>query len=70
MAADGSAKATIKDMSVSLTVQVVEETLENGKIVPAIKITNSSVVLPPDSMNLTLQGSFIVALADVLLPLF
>jgi len=70
MAAEGSAKATIANMSVSLEVQIVEEKLENGKIVPAINIFNSSVVLPPDSMNLTLQGSFIVTLADILLPLF
>jgi len=70
MSADGSAKATIANMSVSLYVQVVEEKLENGKFVPGINIFNSSVVLPPDSMNLTLQGGFIVSLADVLLPLF
>jgi len=54
MSADGSAKATISNMSVSLNVQVVEEKLESGKIVPGVRIFNSSVVLPPDSMNLTL----------------
>ena len=70
MPADGAAKATIANMSVSLKVQIVEEKLDNGNMVPGIRIYDSKVVLPPDSMNLTLQGSFIVTLADILLPLF
>ena len=70
MSADGAAQATIANMSISVQVQLAEQKLPDNKIVPAFNILNSSVILPPDSMNLTLQGSFLVTLADILLPLF
>ena len=70
LTATGSALAHISNLTVGVQVGLQNQTLSDGKVVPAFEILNSTVLLPAESINLTLQGSFIVTLADILQPLF
>jgi len=68
--AHGSLDAHISDMSIGLKVQIEEQTLASGKVVPAVKVVGSSVDLPKDHVSLDLHGDIIMEFASLFKGLF
>jgi hypothetical protein len=68
--AKGSLDVGISDMSVSVELQVEEQTLPDGKVVPAVKVLNSHVDLPKDHISLHLHGNLIAKFASLFKGLF
>jgi len=68
--AEGSVDAKIKDMSVSLELEIETQKLSNGNIVPSVKVLHSSVNLPTDHIDLSIHGNCIAQIADLVKGLF
>jgi len=67
--AKGSLDVYISDMSVSVELEVEEQTV-GGKVVPAVKVLNSYVNLPKDHISLHIHGNVIADFASLFKSLF
>ena len=68
--AHGSVDAKMTDVAINLKVQIEEQTLPSGRIVPAVKVISSSVDLPKDHITLDLHGDIIIEFASLFKSLF
>ena len=56
---DGVVDAAINDMSVSVKLQLDQQSLSHGRLVPGINVLNVIVDIPENSIKLTVQGSML-----------
>jgi hypothetical protein len=68
--AKGSLDVGISAMSVSVELEVTEQTLPDGKVVPSVKVLNSHVDLPKDHISLHIHGNIIAKFASLFKSLF
>jgi len=68
--AKGSLDVGISSMSVSVELEVEEQTLSDGKVVPSVKVINSYVDLPKDHISLHIHGNLIAKFASLFKGLF
>jgi hypothetical protein len=61
---DGTIDGAIKDMSVSVKLQMDQQTLPNGRKVPGIHVLDVSVDIPDKGLNLTVQGNKVAQVVD------
>ena len=68
--AKGSMDVGISAMTVSVELEVEEQTLPDGKVVPSVKVLNSYVDLPKDHISLHIHGNLIASFAMLFKGLF
>ena len=54
----------------SVELEVLEQTLSDGKVVPSVTVINSYVDLPKDHISLSIHGNLIAKFADLFKGLF
>lgn len=68
--AKGSLDVSISAMSVEVELEVTEQTLPGGKVVPSVKVLNTYVNLPKDHISLHIHGNVIADFASLFKGLF
>jgi hypothetical protein len=46
-------------MSVSVQLKLIDQTLSNGKVVPAVQVVNVDVNLPKDHIDIHIHGNIV-----------
>ena len=70
LVATGSLDAHISSMSVGLELEIITQTLSDGKVVPAVKVLSTSCDLPKDHISLSIHGNIIAEFASLFKSLF
>jgi len=66
----GNVDVTISQMSVSIKLQLTQQTLSNGKVVPAVKVLSTDVDLPKSGISIKIHGNVVAKIADAFKSLF
>jgi len=68
--AKGSVDVSVSHCSVSVTVGLTQQTLPNGKVVPAFTTPEVSIDLPKDHIDIKVHGNVIAKIADAFKSFF
>lgn len=64
----GSVNAKISDIKFSMFLEASTQTLDDGKIVPAFKVSDASVSISVSKMDVSIKGNSIASVVNVLMP--
>jgi hypothetical protein len=70
ISAKGSIDASLSKVSASVKLQVLTQTLETGRVVPAFKVLHTSVNIPKHHIKIKIHGNIIAKIANFLKSIF